>query len=125
MPAETSSMLGPDRGLGVLAKLSEAVSALATGPGRVQERLREAVTHLALITRSELPSDELRPILVEIVDALAAAQLLDPLGNLGDEEAVYFARRILELHRLLERSGWPLEGKGGRRDADDDSMSGN
>ena len=114
MPAESSSLLRPDQGLGVLEKLAEAVRALATGPGRVQERLGEAVTHLALITRSELPSDELRPILVEIVDALASAQLLDPLEDLGDEEAVYLARRILELHRRLERAelaspreGWP------------------
>jgi hypothetical protein len=97
-------MLGPDGGLGVVEKLCEAVGALATGRGRVQERLSEAAAHLALIGRDELPSDELRPMLVAIMDALASAQLLDPLENLDDEEAVELARRILALHQDLERA---------------------
>lgn len=104
MPADPPSIFDRNSASGVIGKLYEAVGALATGPGRVQERLGEAASHLALIGRNELPSYDLRPMLMEIIDALASAQLLDRLETLDDEDAVELARRILGLHQQLEKA---------------------
>src|SRR5208282_4949037 len=75
-----------------LQKMCEAVDVLATGRGRVQERLSEAATCLTAISRDELPGDELRPMLVEIVDTLASMQLQAPLETLDDDDGVALAR---------------------------------
>lgn len=104
MVKETSLDFPRERGLQALEKLCEAVKVLATGPGRVQERLSEAATWLTAISRNELPGDELRPMLVAIVDTLASSNLLAPLENLDDEDAVDLVERILELQQRLDTS---------------------
>ena len=93
-----------------LEKLGDAVHALATGAGRVQERLGEAATRLDPISRDELPDDEMmrRMLLVGITDDLKFEQgkdgrLLATLRNLNDEDASALAGRILELYQRLDQ----------------------
>jgi hypothetical protein len=98
-----------DKSLYVIEKLSEAVHALATGAGRVQERLGEATTYLTRINAENLPDEELRRMLVGIVDDLTFEQAKRDQGRLGatvpilhDEVASSIACRILELYRRLD-----------------------
>jgi hypothetical protein len=84
-----------------LEKLSEAVHVLATGEGRVQERLNEAATYLIRIRPEDLPDEELRPVLVRIKDDLTKHKedtLVDALQTESDEDASAIAGRILDLY---------------------------
>jgi hypothetical protein len=54
-----------------LEKLSEAVYELATGAGRVQERLVEAAIYLIRIRPGDIADEDLRRLLVAIKDDLS------------------------------------------------------
>jgi hypothetical protein len=91
-----------------LEKLVEAVQCLATAPGRIQERLGEAMAFLHRISSEDIPEGELRRQLVGIQNDLIFDQ---PSGNesrleatlrgLSDEDASTIAARILDLHDRL------------------------
>ena len=49
-----------------LEKLTDAVCALATGPGRVQERLSEAAIDIIRIRPADIQDDVLRRLLIGI-----------------------------------------------------------
>jgi hypothetical protein len=92
-----------------LEKLSEAVDALVTGAGRVQERLAEAAIYLIRVRPEEIPED-LRGVLVGVKDDLAFEPARGSEGRIaatmrvtGDEDASVIARRILDLYRELDR----------------------
>ncbi len=61
-------------------KLSEAVYELATGAGRVQERLFEAAIYFIQIRPVDIPDEDLRRMLVAIKDDLAFEE---PKGKEG------------------------------------------
>jgi hypothetical protein len=93
-----------DSDLYALEKLAEAVDALVTGVGRVQERLLKAASCLVLVRPDEIPED-LRRIFVGVKDDLHFAvpqgsegRILATLKITGDEDASVIARRILELY---------------------------
>ena len=88
-----------------LEKLCEAVDALTTHHGRVQERLAEAAIYLIRIRPADIQDDELRRMLIGIKDDLSFDE---PAGNEGriaatlrktdEADASAIERRILELH---------------------------
>jgi hypothetical protein len=89
-------------------KLSEAVYELATGAGRVQERLVKAAIYLIRIRPVDIPDDELRRMLVAIKDEPAfdepkgkEGRIAATLQKTDDADASEIARRILELHDRL------------------------
>ena len=84
-----------------LEKLSEAVHVLATGEGRVEERLSEAADCLIGIRPEDLPDEELRPVFVGIKDDLTKYkehELVDAPQTESDEDAGAIAGRILDLY---------------------------
>jgi hypothetical protein len=94
-----------------LEKLADAVAALATGSGRVRDRLFEASTYLIRVRPEDIPDEDLRRTFIGVMDDdLSYAQ---PLGDEGrilatlrltnDDDARAIARRILDLHRELDR----------------------
>jgi hypothetical protein len=90
-----------------LEKLVEAVHCLATGPGRVQERLAEAMTFLIRVRPEDVP-DELRRQLIGIKDDLtfdqpsgSESRLEATLGRLSNEDASAIAARVLDLRNRL------------------------
>jgi hypothetical protein len=100
-----------------LEKLADAVDALATGTGRVQERLGEAAMRLHSVHSDEIPAD-LRQIFVDGTVWLLSWRraVKEGLRVIGDEDAsairpAGFRRRtdstsIFELRRLLcQRTG--------------------
>jgi hypothetical protein len=102
-----------DGELYVLEKLVQAVYALVTHSGRVQERLEEAYRDLISAQPDDVADDELRRMLVGIKDDLTFDQpagsegrLKATLRNLNDEDASAIAARILMLRdRLWEQIG--------------------
>jgi hypothetical protein len=87
-----------------LEKLADAVDALVTGAGNVQERLTEAAMRLHSVRPDEIPED-FRRIFVGVKDDLHFAvpqgsegRILTTLKITGDEDASVIARRILELY---------------------------
>jgi hypothetical protein len=93
-----------------LNKLSEAVDALATGSGRIQERVLEAALILFQIGADKMPED-LRRDLVRIIDDLiredpngTEGRSTATLGTIDDEHARVIARRILGLECKLDRA---------------------
>jgi hypothetical protein len=93
-----------------LEKLSEAVYELATGAGRVQERLVEAAIYLIRIRPVDIADEDLRRLLVAIKDDLSfdepkgkEGQIAATLQKTDDADASEIARRILELHDRLGR----------------------
>jgi hypothetical protein len=97
-----------DRELYVLEKLDQAVHALATGAGRVQERLEEAYRFLIAAQPNEVAEDELRRMLVRIKDDLtfdepagSEGRLKATLQSLSDEDASAIAARVSTLDRRL------------------------
>jgi hypothetical protein len=92
-----------------LEKLAEAVDALATGAGRVQERLGQAAICLLSVRPDEIPED-LRRVLMGVKDDLGFEPARGGEGRItatmrvtGDEDASAIAHRILELYLELER----------------------
>jgi hypothetical protein len=101
---DESSFFRDPPGFYAFEKLSEAVYALVTGAGRVQERLGEAMAYLIPVRPDEIPDNELRHMLIGIKDDLTfEGQLPTTLKNLNDFDASAIARRILELHDRLRR----------------------
>jgi hypothetical protein len=91
-------------------KLNEAVYKLATGTGRVQQRLVEAAIYLIRIRPVDIPDDELRRMLIGIKDDLAfdepkgkEGRIAATLQKTDDADSSEIARRILELHDRLGR----------------------
>jgi len=91
-------------------KLSEAAHALATHPGRVQERLAEAAIYLIRIRPADIQDEELRRMFVGIRDDLSfdepegkEGRIAATLQKTSDADASEIARRILELHDRLGR----------------------
>jgi hypothetical protein len=84
-----------------LEKLAEAVDALATGAGRVQERLSQAAICLLSVRPDEIP-EGLRRVLMGVKDDLVFEPARGGEGRIaatmrvtGDEDAREIARRIL------------------------------
>jgi hypothetical protein len=97
-------------GFYALEKLSQAVQALATGAGRVQERLGEAAMYLIRIRPDEIPIEELRRILVGIKGDLTfdepvgnEGRLVATLRGLDDADASAIETRIVHLHDRLSK----------------------
>jgi hypothetical protein len=94
----------------VLEKLANAVDALATGSGRVRDRLFEASTYLIRVRPDDIPDENLRRTFIEVMDndlSYARPQgdegrILATLRVANDEDARAIARRILELFRELD-----------------------
>jgi hypothetical protein len=93
-----------------LEKLSEAVYELATGAGRVQERLVEAAIYLIRIRPGDIADEDLRRLLVAIKDDLSfdepkgkEGRIAATLQKTDDADASEIARRILELYDRLGR----------------------
>jgi hypothetical protein len=92
-----------------LEKLADAVAALATGSGRVRDRLFEASTYL--IRPEDIPDEDLRRTFIGVMDDdLSYAQpqgdegrILATLRLTNDDDARAIARRILDMHRELDR----------------------
>jgi hypothetical protein len=98
--------------LHALEKLADAVDALATGSGRVSDRLFEAsTTYLTRVRPEDIPDEDLRRTFIGVMeDDLSYAQpqgdegrILATLRITNDDEARSVARRILDLHRELDR----------------------
>ena len=92
-----------------LEKLADALYALATGSGRVQERLGDAAIFLIRVRPEDISDENLRRIFIGVMDDLSYAQaqggrrILTTLKTMGDEDAMTIARRILELYHELDR----------------------
>ena len=91
-------------------KLSEAVYELATGAGRVQERLVEAAIYIIRIRPVDIPDEDLRRMFVANKDDLSfdepkgkEGRIAATLQETADADASEIARRILELHDRLGR----------------------
>ena len=91
-------------------KLTDAVYALATGPGRVQERLVEAAIYLIRIRPVDIADEDLRRMLIAIKDDLSfdepkgkEGRIAATLQETADADASEISRRILELHDRLGR----------------------
>jgi CRISPR/Cas system CSM-associated protein Csm2 small subunit len=92
-----------------LEKLSEAVYVLATGAGRIQDRLYESAPFLVRAAPENIPDEKLRRMLTEILDDLTKKQPKHREGRVGAtlrrmkiEKATAIARRIVELHSRLK-----------------------
>jgi hypothetical protein len=92
----------------VLEKLIQAVDTLATGAGRVQERLAEAFMHFHPARPEDIPYEDLRRIFAGIKDDLTFEATQSGTGSLhatmkitSDEDARIIARRILDLYLEL------------------------
>ena len=67
--------------LHALEKLADAVDALATGSGRVRDRLFEASTYLTRVRPEDIPDEDLRRTFIGVMeDDLSYAQ---PQGDEG------------------------------------------
>jgi hypothetical protein len=94
-----------------LEKLADAVAALATGSGRVRDRLFEASTYLIRVRPEDIPDEDLRRTFIGVMDDdLSYAQpqgdegrILATLRLTNDDDARAIARRILDLHREFDR----------------------
>ena len=93
----------------VLEKLIQVVDALATGAGRVQERLGHAAIHLFRGYPEDISDQQLLRTFIGVILDLSYAQahggrrILATLKTMGDEDAMTIARRILELFHELDR----------------------
>jgi hypothetical protein len=93
-----------------LEKLTDAVDALATGAGRVQERLGHAAIHLVRVRPEDIPDENLRRVFAGVMDDLSYAQAQgDDEGNIratmrltDDEDARAIARRIVDLYHEVD-----------------------
>ena len=97
--------------LHALEKLADAVDALATGSGRVRDRLFEASTYLTRVrqkTSKRGPAPHLhrrdgRRSELRAATRRRGAHTRHAEKITNDEEARSVARRILDLHRELDR----------------------
>ena len=86
-------------------KLLVAVQSLATGTGRINERLRGAVLSFIPLIPDDFPEVELRRKFMGVVDDLTFQQAKGNEGNIAatlgitsEEDASAIARRIFELY---------------------------
>jgi hypothetical protein len=93
-----------------LEKLMQAVGALATGSGRVQERLADAAIFLIRVRPEDISDEGLRRTFNGVMDDLSYAQartnegrILATLKITNDEDANAIARRIVHLYHALDR----------------------
>jgi hypothetical protein len=93
-----------------LEKLMQAVDALATGSGRVQERLANAAIHLVPVRPEDISDEDLRRAFIGVMDDLSYAQAQGDEGRIlarlritNDEDARVIARRIVDLYHALDR----------------------
>lgn len=82
--------------------LMVAVGQLATGTGRIQDRLHSALLEFHQLETAEFPSEETRHKFAYLMKALGVAdtgraQVSADLDRLGDDEAVQYARRVYDL----------------------------
>jgi hypothetical protein len=93
-----------DSDLYALEKLSAAVDTLATGAGRVQERLMEASIYLHRVRPDEISDDELRRVFAGVMDDLTfepargdEGSIIATLSRTPDADASAIADRVLSL----------------------------
>jgi hypothetical protein len=93
-----------------LEKLMQAVDALATGSGRVQERLANAAIHLVPVRPEDISDEDLRRAFIGVMDDLSYAQVEGDEGRIlatmkitSDEDARAIACRIVDLYHALDR----------------------
>ena len=92
----------PNSAFYVLEKLIQAVDTLATGSGRVQERIASAALHFLPARPEDLPYEDLRRTFIGIRDDIAFEPAKGNEGRIaGDEDARAIARRILNLYLEL------------------------
>jgi hypothetical protein len=91
-------------------KLRDAVDSLATGAGRVQERLSYAAMVLIRLRPDDFPEGELRRTFIGVLDDLTFDQAIGEEGSIAatlnrtsDDDARAIARRILNLYFALSR----------------------
>ena len=98
-------------------KLSAAVYSLATGAGRVQERLADAALVLIRLKPDDFPDDgDLRRSFVGVMDDLTYEQpqqegegrISATLKVTSDYDASEIAKRILALYHAVDRVLRPL-----------------
>ena len=94
-------------------KLGEAVQALATGRGRINERLREATGHLAGVDENVFSVSgvhlDARAFWRRIQEAITSAKTVDPkrglnatsIDDMTEEEASDVAQFIVSLDAML------------------------
>jgi hypothetical protein len=93
-----------------LEKLMQAVDALATGSGRVQERLANAAIHLVPVRPEDISDEDLRRTFIGVMDDLSYARAQGDEGRIlarlritNDEDARVIARRLVDLYHALDR----------------------
>jgi hypothetical protein len=86
-------------------KLMQAVYALATGSGQIQERLANAAIHLSYVMVSHISDDKLRRAFIGVVDDLTyeGRSIHATMKVTGDEDARAIARRIVDLYLAFDR----------------------
>ena len=91
-------------------KLTKAVEVLATGSGRVKERLRNAAASLVCLRPDGFPDGDLRRTFVGVIDDLTYQQGGENEGSISatlkitdDKDARAIARRIIDLHHAVRR----------------------
>ena len=94
----------------VLEKLGEAVYELATGAGRIQERLYQAAIFIHRIRPEDFVDEEMRRVFAEIEDDLtfdepreSEGRLIGTLRKTSDVDACAIAARIFDLYLRLRR----------------------
>jgi hypothetical protein len=102
-------MDAPDSAFYVLEKLIQAVDILATGSGRIQERLVEGAIQFWPARPEDIPFEDLRRTFVGIRDDLAFEPAKGREGMIAatmkitsDEDARMIARRIMTLYAELD-----------------------
>jgi hypothetical protein len=88
----------------------QAVDALATGSGRVQERLADAAIFLIRVRPEDISDEVLRRTFKGVMDDLSYAQARSDEGRIlatlkitNDKNAKAIARRIVHLYHALDR----------------------
>jgi hypothetical protein len=89
-------------------KFSAAVRTLATGKGRIQERLIEAFQYDLSYVKDENVPEELRDEVRELMAAATSipgndGRLAATISRLTEDEAVEMAKLIMSLHYELTR----------------------
>jgi len=94
----------------VLEKLGVAVYELATGAGRIQERLYQAAIFIHRIRPEDFVDEEMRRAFTEIKNDLtfdepqgSQGRLIGTLRKTSDVDACAIAARILDLYLRLRR----------------------
>jgi hypothetical protein len=91
-------------------KLMQAIDSLATGTGRLQERLADAALFLIRLQPDDIPEGDLRRTFLGVMDELTFAQAQGEEGSIAaslkitdDEDARAIAKRIVALFLGIER----------------------